>query len=283
MFDASQHAVHIGHTGDPHEAGAARAPRRAPARAGQECDGTVKSATRVLELFAFFAEQRRPLTVSDIVRGLDYPQSSASALLKSLAKSGYLDYDRHRRHYLPTLRVALLGGWVHDQLFSPTSLSRMVDDLHAATGQTVVIGMQNEIHVQYIHIVQKLPDPCYLKPGSLRPLARAGVGKVLLARKPDADVLHLLRRINAEEIDPSNRVDPADLLAELEQVRRCGHALSHGNVNPERGVVAVELPTPASQPPMAIGLSVHVDQVEQQRVRYLELLNQALRPYRGSL
>ena len=107
----------------------------------KEPAGTVKSAARVLELLSFFAERRRSLTVTEIARALGYPQSSASALLTSLTKSGYLNYDRYNRQYTPTLRVALLGAWVHDQLFSPKSLSRLVDELHAASGRHVVLGL----------------------------------------------------------------------------------------------------------------------------------------------
>lgn len=83
----------------------------------RELAGIIKSAKRVLVLFECFAECRRPLSVTDVVRGLEYPQSSASALLKSLARLGYLDYDRHERLYVPTLRSSLFGCWMQDQLF----------------------------------------------------------------------------------------------------------------------------------------------------------------------
>jgi len=246
-----------------------------------ETTGTVKSATRVLELLSFFAEQRRPLTVTEIARGLGYPQSSASALLTSLTKSGYLNYDRYNRQYTPTLRVALLGAWVHDQLFTPKSLSRLVDELQAASGRHVVLGMQNEIYVQYVHLVQPttIDDSWYLKPGSLRPLCRAAVGKILLSRKADVDVLHLLRRINADEMDPANRVNASKLLAELDCIRRQGYALTDGQVVPGRGVVAVALPTPPSQPPMAIGIGGPSERMKVGYPRYLELLREALLPY----
>jgi DNA-binding IclR family transcriptional regulator len=252
--------------------------------ARHELDGVIKSAKRVLELFEFFAECRRPLTVTDLVKGLDYPQSSASALLKSLVKLGYLDYDRFKRLYVPTLRVALFGGWVQDQMFSPTSLSSLIDGLHAACGgKAVVLGMQNDIYVQYIHMVQSprhVVPSWYIKPGSLRPLCRSATGRILLSRKSDVEVQQLLWRINAEE-EISLRLNVSDLLKDLDQIRQDGYAYTEGTVNPLAGVIAVEMPTPASQPPMALGIGCMIEELRSNRERFLELLRGALRPYQS--
>jgi DNA-binding IclR family transcriptional regulator len=247
-----------------------------------ELGGVIKSAARVLELFEYFAECRRPLSVTDVVRGLDYPQSSASALLKSLTKLGYLDYDRYERVYVPTLRVALFGGWVQDQLFSQRSLSHLIDELHAASGgQAVILGMQNDIYVQYIHLAQSSrQEQWYIKPGSLRPLVRSATGRILLSRKSDVEVQQLLWRINAEET-PEHRLQIGDLLKELDKIRRDGYAYTERTVHQYGGVIAVEMPTPPSQPPMALGIGGDIDMLRRERDRFLDLLRKSLQPYRA--
>jgi DNA-binding IclR family transcriptional regulator len=254
--------------------------------AERELSGVIKSAKRVLELFDFFAECRRPLAVTDVVHGLDYPQSSASALLTSLTKLGYLDYNRYTRLYMPTLRVSLFGGWVIDEFYSHVNLSHLIDELHQRSGgKTVMLGMQNDIYVQYIHMVQSpSPEiPWYIKPGSLRPLCRAGVGRVLLSRKSDVEVQQLLWRINAEEQDVSLRMTMHDLLKELDLIRARGYAYTEGTVNPLSGVVAVEMPTPPSQPPMALGIGAAIETLRAERENLLELLKETLQPYRARL
>jgi DNA-binding IclR family transcriptional regulator len=244
-------------------------------------DGVIKSARRVLEVFEFCAERRRPISAGELVEVLHYPQSSASALLKSLVKLRYLDYDRNARTYIPTMRVALLGGWVHDQLFSEASLSKVVDRLHKSSGQTVMLGMRNESYVRYIYVVQGRDTTVqwYRKPGSLRPLARSALGRVLLSRETDENVLLLLRRINAEESDARYRIHSSDLLRELARIRKDGFAYTEGAVTPSAGVIAIELPTPASQPPMAIGIGAAINVLRDNRERYLEMLRAAVAPY----
>lgn len=245
----------------------------------------IKSARRVFEVFEFFAERRGSASVADVVEALGYPQSSTSMLLKTLTKLLYLEYDRHSRQYLPTLRIALLGSWIHDQIFSETSLARLVDQLHAATGATVILGMQNDIHVQYIHLAQAFSRKLhwYIKPGSLRPLCRAAVGRVLLSQKTDVDVIYLLRRINAEEKNSSRHMSESDLLHELDIVRHQGYAYTEGTVNSQAGVVAMQLPSPASQPHMAIGIGTDIMELRERRAEFVELLEKTIQPYRAAL
>lgn len=235
-------------------------------------------------MLEYFAERQGPATVADVVQGLGYPQSSTSVLLQTMAKLRYLEYDRSSRKYVPTLRTALLGSWIHDQVFSDVSLAKLVADLHETSGTTVILGMQNDIHVQYIHLLQPphLKLHWYIKPGSLRPLARSGVGKVLLSKKPDIDVIYLLRRMNAEERNPEKRTGESELLQELDEIRARGYAYTEGTVNERAGVVAMHLPTPASQPHMAIGIGAEIPELRRRRPEFIDLLNRTLEPYRVS-
>ncbi|MBP8232968.1 MAG: helix-turn-helix domain-containing protein, partial [Rhizorhabdus sp.] len=79
-------------------------------------DSSVKSASRVFEILELFDGSRVPLSATEIVRKLGWPQSSTVALLKTLVSLGYLAYDTFERTYLPTMRVALLGGWMFEAL-----------------------------------------------------------------------------------------------------------------------------------------------------------------------
>src|SRR5258705_11049422 len=89
---------------------------------------SIKSAERTLRLFELFSRRQERLTVSDVARGLDIPQPSASMLLTNLAALGYLEYDRFDRSYAPTIRVVLLGSWIGPRLGGRQSLASRLDD-----------------------------------------------------------------------------------------------------------------------------------------------------------
>ena len=78
----------------------------------QPSAATVKSATRVLEIFEYFDEVRRPVTIQDVAQALSYPHSSTAALLKSLVSLGYLEHDDRGKTFFPSIRISLLGNWV---------------------------------------------------------------------------------------------------------------------------------------------------------------------------
>lgn len=257
-----------------------RTPKRTAATDGE--GGLIKSARRVFDVFEFFAERRRPATVADVVNALGYPQSSTSVLLRTLARLRYLEYDRYTRRYVPTMRIALLGSWIHDQIYSHMTLYGLVEQLHERSGATVILGMQNDVHAQYIHLIQEPTKRIgwYIKPGSLRPLARSAIGKILLSTKSDLEALYLLRRINAEEKDPMKRVRESELLQELDEIRNRGYAHTEGSVNPQAGVVAMLLPTPPSQPYMAIGIGTTIEELRERRLEFARLLLEVLEPYR---
>ena len=70
-------------------------------------DDVVKSAGRVFAVLELFDEARTPLSATEVVRRLSFPQSSTVALLKTMVSLGYLAFDQFDRRYLPTMRVPI--------------------------------------------------------------------------------------------------------------------------------------------------------------------------------
>lgn len=240
----------------------------------------VKSATRVLELLEFFAEHRTPMSTSDVVLALGYPQSSVTMLLQTLTQLRYLEYDREQRRYFPTVRVSLLGSWITEHVYSELSLSKLVNELHNQTEATAILGLQNDLYAQYIQVKQTKERRAelrwYLKPGSLRPLARTAIGRVLLAAKPDSEVIYLVRRINALEMKPEHRISEGDMLAEVEQIREQGYAFTMGTLNPQAGVVACLLPAHPQQPRMAVGVGTDNKALLEAKTHFLSLIQHSI-------
>ena len=124
-------------------------------------NGLVKSAARVMAIFECFEDVKRPLTISELVRLMGVPQSSMSALMKSLLAQGFVDYDTRARTYTPSVRVGLLGSWLMGGAQNQDNLLGMMQDLNAATGDTAVLGVLNGVETQYIHVVTEAMRRAY--------------------------------------------------------------------------------------------------------------------------
>ncbi|HWG04389.1 MAG TPA: helix-turn-helix domain-containing protein [Beijerinckiaceae bacterium] len=242
----------------------------------------VKSAQRVMEIFEYFAERKSPATLMEIARGLGYPASSTSALLKSLVDLGYLDHDRADRTFLPTLKTALLGIWVNDLLIGHSTILRLMYDLRDRTNDTAILGTQSGLQVQLIHVV-KAPERANSTPissGCLRPLLRSAMGYVLLSLKSEREVIALARRLNAEEKEPRNRVPLDELLRNIEFYRRHGYAYTEGAATPGGGMVAMLLAAPRHQLPLALGIGAPLDRIRAMKEKHIACLREVIEFHR---
>jgi DNA-binding IclR family transcriptional regulator len=241
-------------------------------------EGVVKSAGRVLEIFEFFAQRHGPATVSEVSVALGFPLSSTSVLLKSLLALGYLEYAPRSREYQPTIRFAVLGTWIFERLFADEEeIPRLMDELQADTGETIVLAMQNGAHVDYIRVLQSTrPVRFYIKPGSRRPIWLPAAGKALLAQQSDREVSALVRRINAGRAAEEGRVALGPLLAELARVRADGYARSEASVIPDTTMLAMALPVPPGHRPLALGVGGPLERMRRGSRQVLALMRRKL-------
>ncbi len=221
-----------------------------------DTDGrAVKSAARVLQILEYFDDVRRPSTVMEVAETLGYPQSSTSALLRSLVTLGYLLYDPYTRLYMPSSRVALLGSWVNSQCLAEGKILRMLKELNRRTGDTVTLGARNGLQVQYIHVIQATsPARLHLTLGTVRSLAHSGAGYAILSTLSNPEVSRLVMRINAERAPDEPAVNIRELQDKLAEVRRTGYAFTTDLVTRGGGIVARALPQQPDQPLLVVGI-----------------------------
>lgn len=243
----------------------------------------VKSAARVLEVLEHFRAVRKPSSLKEITEALGYPQSSTTVLLKSLIALGYLNYDRVRRVYFPTLRVAALGDWVPHALLGRGRLHEAMRDVHSATGETVSIAVQNDVYLQYIRVIQSTHAlRFYTEEGSMRPLVQSALGWVLMSTRPDHEVERLIRRANIAVARPADRVNVAAMLERVAEVRRQRSAYAENVPLLGGATVCVLLPVTIHDQPVVLGLGGAIDRIRPMRARYTALLKRAAHSVRLS-
>lgn len=190
---------------------------------------TIKSAHRVLEILEYFDQDHPTATVMDMARNLSYPQSSTSELLRCLTKLGYLHYNRFRRTYSPTARVALLGAWVKPSLFRHGTLLNAVDALAEQSHETVVVSSASNYVVNHLHVVLgETSRSISIHAGDVASLLHSAQGKLLLSSYTNEQIRSVVHRLNAEEADLSRHVKISEFLEELEELRAYPLAVVEG-------------------------------------------------------
>lgn len=237
----------------------------------------MKSARRVFEILEHFAARQRALSVVDVARRLGYPQSSASALMRTMTELGYLHYDAGARTYQPTARLPLLVGWIGQRLFREGRVVEVMNELSQATGETIILGAENGLQVRYIHVIEATgPLRLHSVAGSLRPYTRSAIGLALLGTHDDRQVGRIVRRLNSEEPDPARHVRLPELLARLAEIRMQGYALSTGGIVKGGGALAMVLPEQVNGTPLAVAIAGAEASVLANRDGWVAIMREAI-------
>jgi IclR family KDG regulon transcriptional repressor len=232
----------------------------------------VKSAVRVLQVLELFDEVRRPLPVAEIAAHYEWPASSTSALMGSLVTLGYLEYDARKRVYRPSVRVALLGDWIQGGLLQEGQLTRLMQHLNDATGETIVLAAQNGLLSQYLRVLQGTNAlRLHLHIGTERPLFGSGTGSMLLSGMDDATILKLGRRYNATQ-PPAKRVDLQQVLAAVANDRARGYAM-------HSGILAMLLPSSPGEQALVLGISGLTIRLIEHEQKYVKLMRKAMKDF----
>lgn len=243
----------------------------------------IKSAERVIRIFELFAEAQRPLTLTEIAGSLQLPVSSAHALAHSLAHLGYLNLEPDSRTYVPTVRLALLGGWIHDALFPGGKALKLMSELSEVTHDTIILSTRNETRVEVLSAIPgRTPLRFQVKVGAMRPLTRSTMGHVLLSALDDATVEGLARRINAEEARPDRRVPVKEVLSVVQGIRAAGFAYAEHFIADGVAMVATHLPDWPHQDRLVISVSGPADRLRPRRGVILDALRAAVERHAGS-
>lgn len=236
----------------------------------------VKSAARAIQVLEFFDAAKRASPVNEVADHYGWPHSSTSVLMRTLVTLGYLNYDRGTRCYVPSMRVALLGDWLHSEMLSHGRLASLLEQLNRDTTETVVLAAQNGLHAQYLRVLQGTNTlRMHLQIGILRPLLGSGTGRMLLTRMDHGAIRKLVRTFN-QSVPSEQRMDPERVLEQMNEDRERGYAISVNRVTPHATLMAMLLPTRPAEKPLVIGVAGLTQRLLASQERYLVLMRDAI-------
>jgi DNA-binding IclR family transcriptional regulator len=192
-----------------------------------EADSSPATAVeRALNILEAAANRREGLTNSEISHKLGIPKSSASYILRTLDRRGYLRRDAESGRYRLGLKILSLGGDARANLDLAEVALPFMQALQERIHLTIHLAVLDQGEAVYI---EKVEAPGFFKVntwvGRRMFLHSTSVGKCLLAWLPKTEVETLLRQQGMKKRTPKTISSVPKLLADLEHVREQGHAL----------------------------------------------------------
>ncbi|MCL5286478.1 MAG: IclR family transcriptional regulator [Acidobacteria bacterium] len=230
-----------------------------PTRIAESPSAAVDRALGILENVA---QSAAGLTNSEISRRLEIPKSSASYILRTLERRGYLARDAASGKYRLGLKVLALGRGVHTGMdlrkVALPFLQQLVDRTHL-TCHLAILDAGEAVYIE------KVEAPGFIKMdtwiGRRMYVHSTSVGKSLVAWLPAAEIDGIIREHGLPKRTAKTITVGTRLLKELEKVRAQGYSVDDEENSPGARCVGAPVFDSLAHAVAAIGLSGTTGQV----------------------
>ena len=235
----------------------------------------ITSLKRTLATLEAVIDSAGNQTVADIARNLDIPVATAHRQVATLLAERYLSKLENGRHVAGPRLLRLLGQVDQKQIIA-SAAAPVLHRLAAQVKTTVQLGTFENDMVTYRIKTGQGAGELFTKVGMQLEAYCSGIGKVLLAELPADERENYLANGPFVPLTARTIVRPDALRAELEKVRRDGHAIDNGEVAEGLYCIAVPVRSPEGQVQAAISVSRSLsDAAQQGDEALLALLHQA--------
>lgn len=197
-----------------------------------------------LRILALLDAKRPTLRVGEVCRDLGIPKASTSRLLRTLADSGILERDARDGGYRVGLKALDLGRLYLADHGLLDLVTNAVDRLVAEFGFTGHAGIA--VGAERVLLVAKqgsYPLQHVAGVAERKPVFDSIIGRAILARRTNEEILALLQLEGAEDVVNGLRRDT--VLAEIEAIRRDRVALASSLITPGISSIGAAVADPA--------------------------------------
>lgn len=185
----------------------------------------VQSVTRALTLLNEVANYPEGVGVRQLSRDVGLKVPTAQALLKTLARMGFLDFDMKERRYRIGFAVMGLANSVNNNDRLKTLCRDAIEDMVADFGETALAGSLQGMRVGVVY--SSSPDQplaVEYKEQIIEHPHCLAIGKVLLAHQETAFLRAYGEQEPLGELGVNSPANIDEMLSDLNQVRHQGYA-----------------------------------------------------------
>lgn len=222
-----------------------------PGTSSARASGGVQSLGRALDLVEIVAEAGGHLAIGEIAGRTDMPLPTIHRLLKTLVDRGFMRQMSNRRYALG-FRLIPLGQVAGATL--GTDAKSVLGDLVDVLGESANLAVLSGDHAEYVAQAQSSHSMrVFTEVGRRVELHATGVGKALLARLDDGQVVEMVQRVGLRAHTEHTISTISALESALEEIRTQGYALD--DQEQEVGVRCVAVAVPV-EPPTGLAISI---------------------------
>lgn len=207
-----------------------------------------------------FSREQQALGIAELADIVGISRSTTHRYAITLVALGYLEQDDKRKYRLSTQAVGP-GSAAIGAIRRAAPARVALEELREETGSTVSMGVLDGSRVTYVHRLRSHRQGQYeidmdLGVGAHVPVYCTALGKVLLASVSDAERRELLAGLDLVPHGPRSITVKSKLIAQLERISTREVVVSDEELLAGSRSIAVLVPRPASEHPIAIEVTV---------------------------
>jgi len=219
-----------------------------------------------LQTIDLLSRHPQGLSLAEMSDRLGFPKSTIHRILKTFMAYDYVSQDREDRKYSLGFRFLTIGSIILGNLDVRRTAGKYLRQLHRQCNETVHLSVLRRGRVCYIDKIQKpagLSLATYT--GFTTEPHATGSGKVLFSELPPREIKAIYTQKPLKKYSPGTITDMAQLLKELQKVRRQGYAVD--NEEHSEGVRCVAAPIRAyGKIVAALSISGSVFSIKMERI-----------------
>ena len=244
----------------------------------------VESLDRGLRLLQAFGDSTAPMSLSEIARAAGLPRATARRILLTLQHGGYVGSDG--KLFALTAHVLTLAGSYLRSNQIVSVLQPVLDDIAISAQEISSLAVLDGDDVLFI--ARGSPTRIFsggLEIGYRLPAFCSSVGRAILGRLGDADLIKTLAAVRREARTPQTVTDANRLFAAIVADRARGYSLVDREAEPHFLSISVPVRRYDGVIVGAINIGAHVDRVSTEEMvrRFLPLLREGAASVRSQL
>jgi DNA-binding IclR family transcriptional regulator len=246
----------------------------------------VKILDKALRVLMLFTPEQSEWGVTAVAREVEMPKSTVHRILRVLEQNAFLSQDPDTRRFRLGLAVLELGRRAHEGLELRRIALPIMEEVATLSGETVllqVVSPEGDRVVCIERVQHRQGLRLILEVGATAPLYAGCSSKVLLAFMGE-DAIEEVLRGDLHPMAPHTPTDPAQIRAQLAEIRRDGYAVSFEET--DEGVAGASVPVRDHLGRVVAGLSISgpLTRVNQETIdRYVEIALEGARRIAAAL
>jgi len=204
---------------------------------------TVKQIENALDLLEYFADRKRPASLSQIHHDFGWPRSSTYNILSTLVDRGYMYEPSKRGGYYPTPRWLRISDQITAADTLGPHLHEMLENIAEITGETAAIAAPAGLHTVYLDVVESQSPIRYAAHvGKRLPIHTSSSGRSLLSQYSATERASILRKVTFERYRPNSLMSVDAVEVDIRISKKRGWFQSFDEYGKDLGSIAIPMP-----------------------------------------